>query len=120
MSIYAGLDVIDKTTHISAVNVDGKVLRRDAVAIDTDVLAKWHTTHCTELARVVLEASTLSTFLYHGLIERGVVIECICARHAKVVLFPCVNKSDVYDAEGLGRQHIRDDENARRYWTGVA
>jgi len=26
---------------------------------------------------VVLETGTLSTFLYHGLAERGVAIECI-------------------------------------------
>lgn len=40
MSIYAGLDVSDKTTHISVADVDGKVLRRDVVASDPDVLAK--------------------------------------------------------------------------------
>lgn len=34
MSIYAGLDVSDKTTYICAVDVDGKVLRRDIVASD--------------------------------------------------------------------------------------
>ncbi|EIZ78099.1 hypothetical protein WSK_3312 [Novosphingobium sp. Rr 2-17] len=34
MSICAGLDVSDKTTHICVVDVDGKVLRRDVVASD--------------------------------------------------------------------------------------
>jgi transposase len=46
---------------------------------------------------------TLSTFLYHGLVERGVAVECICARHAKGVLSARVNKSDVHDAEGLAQ-----------------
>ncbi|MDE1918626.1 MAG: transposase [Sphingomonadales bacterium] len=45
----------------------------------------------------------LSTFLYHGLVERGVAVECICARHAKGVLSARVNKSDVHDAEGLAQ-----------------
>jgi hypothetical protein len=103
MSIYAGLDVSDKTTHICVVDVDGKVLRRDVVESDPDFLAKWLNKHCSDLTRVVLETGTLSTFLYHGLVERGVAIECICARHAKGVLSARVNKSDVHDAEGLAQ-----------------
>jgi len=103
MSIYAGLDVSDKTTHICVVDVDGKVLRRDVVASDPEVLAKWLNRHCAGLGRAVLETGTLSTFLYHGLVERGVAVECICARHAKGVLSARVNKSDVHDAEGLAQ-----------------
>ncbi len=103
MSIYAGLDVSDKTTHICVVDVEGRVLRRDVVASDPDVLAKWLDRHCAGLVRVVLETGTLSTFLYHGLAEHGVPVECICARHAKGVLSVRINKSDVHDAEGLAQ-----------------
>ena len=103
MSIYAGLDVSDKTTHICVVDTDGKVLRRDVVASDPDVLAKWLNQHCPNLVRVVLETGPLSTFLYHGLAERGVAGECICAHHAKGVLSARVNKSDVHDAAGLAQ-----------------
>jgi len=99
MSIYAGLDVSDKTTHICVVDVEDKLLRRDVVASDPDVLAKWLNRHCTDLVRVGLETETLSKFLYHGLVERGVATECICAPHAKGVLSARVNKSDVHDAE---------------------
>lgn len=49
MSIYAGLDVSDKTTHICVVDADGKVLRRDVLASDPDVLAKWLTRHCPDM-----------------------------------------------------------------------
>ena len=59
MSIYAGLDVSDNTTHICVVDADGKVLRRDVVASDPDVLAKWLNKHCADLARVVLEKKEL-------------------------------------------------------------
>lgn len=103
MSIYAGLDVSDKTTHVCVVDVEGKVLRRDVVASDPEVLAKWLARHCRDLVRAVLETGPLSTFLYHGLAERGVAVECICARHAKGVLSARVNKSDVHDAEGLAQ-----------------
>lgn len=103
MSIYAGLDVSDKMTHLCVVDADGAILKRDVVASDPDMLAKWLGKHCPGLARVVLETGPLSTFLYHGMIERGIPIECICARHAKGVLATRVNKSDVHDAEGLAQ-----------------
>lgn len=103
MTMYAGLDVSDKSTHICVVDGDGTVLRRNVVASDPEVLARWFDKYCPDLTRVVLETGTLSTFLYHGLVERAVPIECICARHAKGVLATRVNKSDVHDAEGLAQ-----------------
>jgi transposase len=103
MTIYAGLDVSDKTTHICVVTSDGAVVRREVVASDPEVLTRWLTKHCPGLVRVVLETGPLSTFLYHGLIERGVPVICICARHAKKALSARVNKSDVNDAESLAQ-----------------
>lgn len=103
MTMYAGFDVSDKMTHICVVDADGRVLRRDVVASDPDALGSYLQRQCPDLVRVVLETGPLSTFLYHGLVERGVPIECICARHAKGVLSAQVNKSDVHDAEGLAQ-----------------
>lgn len=107
MTIYAGLDVSDKSTHICVVDAEGAVIRRDCVASDPEVLAKWLKKHCSGagagLGRVVLETGPLSTFLYHGLIERGVPVICICARHARKALSARVNKSDVNDAESLAQ-----------------
>jgi transposase len=103
MAVYAGLDVSDKTTHICVVDVEGRAVRRVVVVSDPDALAKWLNRHCHDLVRVVLETGTLATFLYHGLAQRGVTVECICARHAKGVLPARVNKSDVHDAEGLAQ-----------------
>lgn len=97
ISIAVGTDVI------CVVDGDGAILRRDVVASDPEVLAKWFGNHCPDLTRVVLETGPLSTFLYHGLVERAVPIECICARHAKGVLAARINKSDVHDAEGLAQ-----------------
>jgi transposase len=103
MNVFAGLDVSDKTTHICVVDADGAVLRRDVQATDPDVLAKWLAKHCKGLVRVVLETGPLSTFLYHGLVERKMPVICICARHAKKALSAKVNKSDVNDAESLAQ-----------------
>lgn len=103
MTIYAGLDVSDKTTHVCVVGAQGEVVRREVVASDPEVLARWLTRHCPNLARVVLETGPLSTFLYHGLAEREVPVICICARHAKKALSARVHKSDVNDAESLAQ-----------------
>jgi transposase len=103
MAIYAGLDVSNKTTHVCVVDGEGAVIRRDVVASDPDVLAKWLKKHCSGLVRVVLETGPLSTFLFHGLAERGAPVICICARHAKKALSARVNKSDVNDAESLAQ-----------------
>lgn len=103
MTIYAGLDVSDKQTHICVVDVEGVVIRRGSVVSDPDALAKWLKRHCAGLRRVVLETGPLSTFLYHGLVERDVPVVCICARHAKKALSARVNKSDVNDAESLAQ-----------------
>ncbi len=40
MSIYAGLDVSDKTTHVCVVDAEGAVLRREVLASDPELLAK--------------------------------------------------------------------------------
>ena len=46
MPIYAGLDVSDKTTHVCVVDAEGAVLRREVLASDPDVIAKWLRRYC--------------------------------------------------------------------------
>jgi len=103
MTIFAGLDVSDKMTHICVVDGEGAIVWRGVCATDPDVLAKTLRRRAGGLVRVVLETGALSAFLYHGLIERDVPVTCICARHAKGVLSTRVNKSDPHDAEGLAQ-----------------
>ena len=103
MTIYAGLDVSDKTTHVCLVDAQGAVVRRDVIATDPEVVARWLKRHGAGVGRVVLETGPLSTFLYHGLFERDVPVICICARHAKKALSARINKSDVNDAESLAQ-----------------
>jgi transposase len=103
MTTYVGLDVSEKVTHVCVVDDEGAVLHRDVVASDPELLTRWLGLRCPGLVRVVLETGPLSTFLYHGLVERSVPVECICARHANGVLSARINKSDVHDAEGLAQ-----------------
>ncbi len=101
MTLYAGLDVGEKATHLCVVDGEGGVVWRGACATDPEMLAFTLGKHAPGLARVVPETGALSAFLYHGLLERGVPAACICARHAKGVLRARSNKSDAHDAEGL-------------------
>ena len=101
MSHYAGLDVSDKCTHVCAVDESGAIALRGVCASHPEVLARTLRKHCPDVDRVVLETGSLPAFLYHGLAERRVPVECICARHAKGVLSTRVNQSDPHDAEGL-------------------
>ena len=55
MTVYAGFDVSDKTTHICVVDADGGVVRRDVVATDPAVLAQWLGKHAPAVERVVLD-----------------------------------------------------------------
>lgn len=101
--VYAGLDVSDKSTHICLVDEAGAVAWRGVCATDPQVLTDVLLRQCPDVARVVLETGALSAFLYHGLVERGLPVICICARHARGVLSTRVNKSDPHDAEGLAQ-----------------
>lgn len=118
MTVYAGLDVSDKATHLCVVDGEGAIVWRGACATDPQALADMLGKRCPGLVRVVLETGALSAFLYHGLVEREVPAVCICARHAKGVLSVRANKSDPHDAEGLAQLartgwfkavHIKDD-----------
>jgi transposase len=53
----------DKTTQICVVDSDGALLRRDVVASDSDVPAKWFERRCNGLEQLVLQTGPLSTFL---------------------------------------------------------
>lgn len=118
-SIYAGLDVSDKSTHVCLVDGEGHVVWSGGCATDPQALADLLAKRCRgELVRVVLETGPLSAFLYHGLAERAVPVVCICARHASGVLSARINKSDPNDAEGLAQLsrtgwfkavHVKDD-----------
>jgi len=103
VEVYVGLDVSDKSTHLCVVDPTGAVVWSGACATDPEVIARTLKARAAGLARVILETGPLSSFLYHGLIERGVPVICVCARHAKGVLSARVNKSDVHDAEGLAQ-----------------
>ncbi|PZR87269.1 MAG: hypothetical protein DI537_26595 [Stutzerimonas stutzeri] len=103
MGSYAAFDVSDKMSHLWVVDETGDKRWQGACATDPAAMAQMLGRHAPGLVRVVLETGSLSAYLYHGLVERGVPAICICARHAKGVLSVRTNKSDPHDAEGLAQ-----------------
>ena len=125
MSEYAGFDVSDKMTTICVVDAEGVILKRDTAPSDPALLAKWLARHCPHLARVVLETGPLSTFLYHGLAERGVPVACICEIWGHYTLFcylPCAGKRQgpaklrIYSEDIAGREEWPDRAQSPSYW----
>jgi transposase len=100
---YAALDVSMKTTSIHVVDEAGRCLWRGKVSTDPASIIEALATNARGLERVGLETGCWTTWLYHGLVERGVPVVCMDARQAKAALSLKINKTDANDAEGLAQ-----------------
>jgi transposase len=98
MTVYASFDVSDKACAVHVVEPDGREVWRGVCATDPEEMAKALRRHARGLVRVVMETGPLAVYLYHELVERGVPVVCICARHAKKALSAMNHKSDPNDA----------------------
>lgn len=98
MITYASFDVSDKVCAVQVVEPDGREVWRGVCATDPEEMARVLRRHAPGLVRVVMETGPLAVYLYHELVERGVPVVCICARHAKKALSAMTHKSDPNDA----------------------
>ncbi len=101
MGEYVGLDVSKEETAFCVKDSSGKVLARGKVSTDPAALFEMLREHCLCPERIVLETGTLSGWLARGLVELGLPVEVIDARHAHAVLKLQHNKTDAGDAELL-------------------
>lgn len=103
MAAYAALDVSKNTTSIHVVDETGRCLWRGKAATDPERIADALAAHVPDPARVGIETGCWSTWLYHGLSDRGLPVVCMDARQAKAALSLKINKTDANDAEGLAQ-----------------
>lgn len=104
MDVFIGFDISLQSTHICAVDTDGKVVREGVTASDVEPLDTWLRTNSGDwtVRRIVFETGQLSTHFYHGLRPSWPVI-CIDARHAHGTLKAQQVKTDKNDARGLAQ-----------------
>jgi transposase len=103
MHQYVGLDVSLKETSIRVIDEAGKIVWRGRRDSTPEAIAEAIEKHARHAVRIGLESGQLSTWLYHGLKERGLPVICIDARHARAALSLKVNKTDDNDAEGIAQ-----------------
>ena len=100
---YVGLDVSLKQTSICVIDEAGKIVWRGRRDSTPEAIAEAIRKPALHAVRIGLESGQLSTWLYHGLKERGLPVICIDARHARAALSLKVNKTDDNDAEGIAQ-----------------
>lgn len=105
MAYYVGLDVSQKSTAICVIDAKGaKVVEGMALSRPADIYG-WlsNRIEVTEIAKVGLEASTLSSWLHTGLSKHGLTVLCLEAFQAHRFLATQRNKTDKNDARGLAQ-----------------
>jgi transposase len=103
MKHYAGLDVSVKETSICIVDETGQICRELKVTSHPEDLLRVLQDPAWNLVRVGLEAGPLSQWLFNGLAEAGIPVQCIETRHAKAYLKAQINKTDRNDARGIAQ-----------------
>ena len=103
MTLYVGLDVSQRETEICIIDRDGRRIWRGRCCSDPESIATALQTHAAGIARVGMETGPLVIWLWHGLRELGVPVDCIHARHVAAALSLQVNKTDANDAHGIAQ-----------------
>ena len=76
MDYYAGIDVSLECSSICVLDASGKIVREDKVASEPEALIGWFRSLGLSLARIGLEAGPLSQWLYAGMREAGLAVDC--------------------------------------------
>lgn len=122
MTYYAGLDVSLRSTNICIVDNQGELLSEGKTDADVTEIVAFLDALDVEIAKVGLEAGTLTQYLTYGLQFAGYEVVCMEARQVKAALSAMRNKTDKHDARGIAqllrsgwysRVHIKSMESHR-------
>lgn len=103
MDHFAGLDVSLEETSICVVDESGKIVRELRAPSEPEALVLALQGLELRLARIGLEACSLSSWLHEGLTAAGLPAVCMETRHANKVMSAMPNKTDRNDARGLAQ-----------------
>jgi transposase len=102
---YVGLDISQKQTWICVIDNKGVVLAEGAALTRATDIHGWlnNRVNLAEIANVGLEAGTMSSWIYSGLIKLGLPVICLESFQAHRFLATQRNKTDKNDARGLAQ-----------------
>lgn len=100
---HVGLDVSLDETSICVVDQDGKLLKECKAATEPADIAQAIAAYADDLARVGLEAQSLSPWLYAELQALGLPVIVVETQHMKAALRAQRNKTDKNDARGIAQ-----------------
>lgn len=103
MDYYAGLDVSLEETAICVVDGTGRIVKEARAASEPHALAAALHEFGLPLARIGLEACSLTAWLHDGLREAGLPALCIETRQANAAMKTMPNKTDRNDARALAQ-----------------
>jgi transposase len=103
MTYYAGLDVSLEETAICVVDEDGKIVKEMRAESAPDALHDALKRLDLPLARVGMEACSLTAWLHDGLTQAGWPAICIETRQANASMKAMPNKTDRNDARALAQ-----------------
>ncbi len=105
MAYYIGLDVSQKTTAICIIDEKGKTIAEGGALTRPADIHGWirNRVEVTDIAKVGIEATNLSSWLYTGLTKLGLTMLCLEAFQAHRFLATQRNKTDKNDARGLAQ-----------------
>lgn len=105
MAYYIGLDVSQKSTSICVVDEKGKTVAEGAALTRPADIHGWikNRVEVSEITKVGLEATNVSSWLYTQLTKLGLPMLCLEAFQAHRFLATQRNKTDKNDARGLAQ-----------------
>lgn len=122
MEYFVGLDIAQAETAICISDKDGTIIREGMVKTEPGDIAGYLGRTGLTFARVGMEASNLSIWMYRELCGRGLPAVCIETRHAKAAMAAQNVKTDRNDARGIVHMmrtgwfkpvHVKSDGNQR-------
>jgi transposase len=103
MTYFAGLDVSLEETAICVVDEAGGIVKELRAASEPEVLVTALRKIDLPLARIGLEACSLTAWLHEGLTQAGLPAICIETRQANAAMKTMPNKTDRNDARALAQ-----------------
>ena len=103
MTYYAALDVALRSAQICVIDDDGKIFAEGKTDSEAADIVAFLDELKVSIAKVGLEAGTLTQYLTYGLQLAGFEVVCMEARQVKNALSAMRNKTDKNDARGIAQ-----------------